>query len=270
MIAPFVDVVWLTAHRTAVVVADVRWYLDGRSGREAYLAGHVPGAVLVDVDAVLAGPGSPAVGRHPLPPPDVFAAGLAALGIGDDTTVVAYDDDQGVIAARLVWLLRVTGHSAALLDGGLAAWTGPLEVGAVPATGADTRAADRFTARPWPVARLVSIDEVATTTANVLDARDPARYHGEIEPVDPRPGHIPGARNVPARANTDATGRLLPAQVLLEVLGDVGTDVISSCGSGVTACHTLLVLEQLGLGPGRLYPGSWSQWSADESRPAEF
>src|SRR4051794_7245353 len=121
MIAPFVDPAWLAEHRDEVVLADVRWYLDGRSGRAAYDAGHLRGAVFVDLDAVLSGPPSDAAGRQPLPDPADFARGLAALGIGDGDTVVAYDDDRGAIAARLVWMLRVTGHAAALLEGGIGA-----------------------------------------------------------------------------------------------------------------------------------------------------
>src|SRR3954453_23932250 len=118
---PFVDAAWLAEHRDDVVLADVRWYLDGRSGAAAFEAGHLPGAVFVDLERSLAGPGGPAAGRHPLPDPEAFAEGMREAGIGDDATVVAYDDAGGVLAARLVWLLRVTGHDAALLDGGLAA-----------------------------------------------------------------------------------------------------------------------------------------------------
>ncbi len=127
MIPPVVGAAWLQDHRDDIVVADVRWYLDGRSGRDAYAGGHLPGAVFVDLDAVLAGPATRAGGRHPLPDPEVFARGMAGLGIGDGDTVVAYDDDGGVMAARLVWMLRATGHDAALLDGGIAAWDGLLE-----------------------------------------------------------------------------------------------------------------------------------------------
>src|SRR3954462_7177506 len=127
MIPPVVDPAWLAARRDQVVLADVRWYLDGRSGRAAYDAGHLPGAVFVDLDRWLARPGSPAEGRHPLPDPEVFAAGLAGLGIGDGDTVIGYDAAGGVIAARLVWMLRATGHRAALLDGGLTAYQGDLE-----------------------------------------------------------------------------------------------------------------------------------------------
>ena len=183
---------------------------------------------------------------------------MGEAGIGDDSTVVAYDDAGGVVAARLVWLLRALGVEAALLDGGL---EGPPETGPVSATPA------RFTARPWPADRLAGIDELQDCI--LLDARDRNRYSGEFEPVDPRPGHIPGARNLPAREMLDK-GRLLPPDVLRAQLAEAGvaadSEVVASCGSGVNACHTLLVLEALGLPPGRLFPGSYSQWS-NSARP---
>jgi thiosulfate/3-mercaptopyruvate sulfurtransferase len=263
VIDPFVDAAWLAAHRSEVVLADVRWYLDGRSGRAEFEAGHLPGAVFVDLDAYLASPPSPEAGRHPLPDPEVFARGMGEAGIGDDSTVVAYDDAGGVVAARLVWLLRAVGVEAALLDGGLAAGDGPLETGPASVTPA------RFATRPWPSGRFAAIDELHRGGRILLDARDRNRFSGEFEPVDPRPGHIPGARNLPAREMLDG-GRLLPPDVLRSQLAAVGVDadseVVASCGSGVNACHTLLVLEELGLPPGRLFPGSYSQWS-NSDRP---
>jgi thiosulfate/3-mercaptopyruvate sulfurtransferase len=266
MIPPVVDAAWLSEHRGEVIVADVRWYLDGRSGRDAYDGGHVPGALFVDLDEWLAAHGAPDAGRHPLPEPEHFARGMAQLGIGDDDAVVAYDDAGGVMAARLVWMLRATGHPAALLDGGLAAWEGPLE------TVAASRPPARFTPASWPPGRLASIDDAADPRNVVLDARQRERYLGEEEPVDPRAGHIPGARSLPARENLDETGRFLPVEALRERLtaagAGAGVSVVSYCGSGVTACHTLLAMEHAGLGPGRLFPGSWSQWSSDPSRPA--
>ncbi len=276
-IAPFIDVTeldGLLASDSRVVVVDSRWYLDGRSGADAYAAGHLPGAIFVDLDQWLAGPPSPEAGRHPLPEPAVFASGMAAAGIGDDSTVVVYDDAGGVIAARLVWMLRALGLEAAVLDGGLDAWqrahegealeTGPVD--AVPAS---------FTERAWPVDRLATIDETqsaaADGTALVLDARTLDRYRGETEPVDARPGHIPGAASLSCRDNVAADGTLLDTTTLrdrLTALGASERPVISYCGSGVTACHNLLVLEQVGFAPGRLYPGSWSQYAADPGRPA--
>ena len=264
-IPPVVDAAWVTAHRP--VLADVRWYLDGRSGRDAYESGHVPGAVFVDLDQWLAGPPSPEQGRHPLPDPETFARGMAQLGIADGDTVVAYDDEGGVYAARLVWMLRVTGHDAALLDGGLAAWDGQLE------TRPAAREPAAFAPRPWPAERLASIDEAADARNVVIDARPRERYLGEgPDPVDPRPGHIPGARSVPTREHLAADGRLLAPDGLRRRFARAGVEpgapVVSYCGSGVTACHNLLVLEHAGLGSGRLYPGSWSQYSHDRSRPA--
>lgn len=267
MIAPVVDETWLAARRDQVVVADVRWYLDGRSGRAAYDAGHLPGAVFVDLDRWLATHGSPAEGRHPLPDPAVFAEGMVELGIGDDSVVVAYDDSGGIIASRLVWMLRATGHDAALLDGGLTAWTEPVESAAVEPARAT------FTARAWPVAELASIDDAAEpgSGVTVIDARQRDRFLGGPDPVDPRSGHIPGAVSLDCRGNLDADGRLLPVPELQQRFSSVGIDhagdVISYCGSGVSACLNLVAMEHAGLGRGRLYPGSWSQWSNDPTRP---
>ncbi len=262
MLAPVVDAGWLGDHPEAVL-ADVRWYADGRSGQAAYEAGHLPGAVFVDLDRWLAAAPSAEEGRHPLPSPEVFAEGMRAAGIDEDDVVVAYDDDSGAIAARLVWLLRITGHQAALLDGGCTAWRGRR------ATGREEREPAAFGVRPWPADRLASIAELDGLT--VLDARPGERYRGELEPLDARPGHIPGARSLPCRDNTDERGLLLPVPELRRRLAEVGVvpgaDWASCCGSGVTACHTLLVAEHLGLPAGRLYPGSWSQW-AHTDRPA--
>jgi thiosulfate/3-mercaptopyruvate sulfurtransferase len=266
MIPPIVDAAWLRDHRDTVIVADVRWYLDDRDGHEAYARGHVPGAVFVDLDNDLAAPGSPAAGRHPLPDPDDFAAAMGRLGIGDGDAVVAYDDQGGVMAARLVWMLRAIGHDAALLDGGIDAYDGPLESDAARAT------PKRFTPAPWPADRVASIDDAADSAVNVvLDARQRERYLGEPNPLDPRAGHIPGAHSVPARENVDANGRFLEVEELRAKLSEAGVTpgapVVSYCGSGVTACHNLLAIEHAGLGEGRPYPGSWSQWS-HTPRPA--
>ncbi|MCW2959178.1 MAG: putative thiosulfate sulfurtransferase, partial [Solirubrobacterales bacterium] len=179
---------------------------------------------------------------------------------------VAYDDAGGVVAARLVWLLRATGHAAAILDGGIAAYDGTLERGDTATPSPAT-----FTAVPWPAEHLADVDDATDRSLVVLDGRERERYRGDVEPVDPRAGHIPGARSLPVREHLAADGRLLPVDVLRERLTAAGVtrgaDVVSLCGSGVTACHNLIVMEHAGLGAGRLYPGSWSQYSHDPARP---
>lgn len=265
---PLVDAGWLAqalASPEPPALFDVRWYLDGRSGRAAYEAGHIPGAVFVDLETDLAGPPGTG-GRHPLPDPAAFAAAMGRSGVGRDTTVVAYDDAGGTVAARLWWMLRATGHEAAVLDGGLAAWTGPLDAGTVEPGPVE------FEVRPWPVEAVASIDEVAGGGAVLVDARAPERFRGEVEPIDPRAGHIPGAANLPAASLLGGDGRFLRGDELRARLAAAsivdGAHVIAYCGSGVTACHVLLAMEVVGRSPGRLYPGSWSQWSA-HGRPVE-
>jgi thiosulfate/3-mercaptopyruvate sulfurtransferase len=268
MLEPVISIDWLGEHRDAVVLADVRYYLDGRSGAEAFVAGHLPGAVFVDLEASLSGPGSPEAGRHPLPDPERFARGMSDAGIGDDTTVIGYDDAGGVIAARLVWMLRALDHDAALLDGGLSAYDGPLE------TTTNTPQGAHFTPQPWPQDRLADADDAAGRANVVIDARQRERFAGTPDALDPRWGHIPGARSVPCREHLDApAGHLKPVPELRKTLAGAGVTpgvpVVSYCGSGVTACHNLLVIEHAGLGQGRLYPGSWSQWSNDATRAIE-
>jgi thiosulfate/3-mercaptopyruvate sulfurtransferase len=266
---PLVSASWLQAHQGdpehPIALVDVRWYPDGRSGQEAYDSGHIPGAVWMDLNEALAEPPSSAGGRHPLPSPERFARGMARAGIGAATRVVAYDDSGGMAAGRLVWLLRTLGHPAALLDGGLNSWSGPLETDPTQAGAAD------FPRRPWPEARFASLDEVATVPL-LLDARAPERFRGEVEPLDPRAGHIPGATNAPWPANIGADNRYHPAARLRAQFEAAGAraeqDVVVYCGSGVTACQTLLALEAAGIQRARLYPGSWSQWCADPDRPA--
>jgi len=267
---PFVDVSWLSDHEA--VIADVRSYFDGRVGRDVHRAGHLPGAVFVDLDEDLAAPATSEDGRHPLPDPAAFAASMSRLGIGDGATVIAYDDAGGSIAARLVWMLRVLGHDAAILDGGIDAWTGELETGEVvpaPAT---------FTAAPWPVDRVATVDDVRAATADptttIVDARAAGRFTGEVEsPLDPRPGHVPSARSFPWDGNIDpSTRRLRTVDALRDRFGPLaahGGDVIVYCGSGVTACHDVLALELAGADAVRLYPGSWSAWAADPDNPVE-
>ena len=262
---PFVDVAWLRERLGDVQVCDVRWGTPDASSQEQYEQGHVPGAVLVDLDRDLASAPTKEDGRHPMPDPATWSATLGRLGLDRGRPVVAYDAGVGEFAARLVWMLRRTGFDAALLDGGLSAWDGELETDAVVPT------ATIVPLSPWPSGTLVGPDEVAEAPV-VLDARDAARYRGDDSGPDARAGHIPGAHHVPVTANVGEDGRLLPTDdlrarygPLVEQAGDDGA--VASCGSGVTACFDLLVLEHLGH-DGRLYAGSWSQWAADYSRRA--
>jgi thiosulfate/3-mercaptopyruvate sulfurtransferase len=268
-LGPLVDAAWLADHLddADLVVVDVRWYLDGRSGRDAYDTGHIPGSVFVDLDSVLSSAPSPAGGRHPLPDPDRFAADLGRLGIGDAIRVVAYDDTGGITAGRLWWMLDALGRDVAVLDGGIDSWVGALST--VPVE----RPAATFTPAPWPANRIISSDELDAALGGnlvILDARSPDRYaHGG--PVDPRPGHVPGARSAPATDNL-ADGRLRPTGELAERYSSLGADersVVAYCGSGVSACIDLLALRLAGMPDGRLFVGSWSAWGADENRPAE-
>jgi thiosulfate/3-mercaptopyruvate sulfurtransferase len=268
---PLVDAAWLADHLDDVVVCDVRWYLDGRSGRAAYDSGHIASALFVDLDHDLSGAPGGTAGRHPLPEPAAFAEAMGRLGIGDGTRVVAYDDTPvGGTAARLVWMLRVLGERAALLDGGLAAWPGPLEHDApVPAPAS-------FTPREWPAEAIITADaladELRAHKVVALDARSGERYRGETEPIDARAGHVPGARNLPWASVADPdTGRFRSPPDLRERLGAVDveadTAVVTYCGSGVSACVDVLAIEIAGLPPARLFVTSWSGWSADPDRP---
>jgi thiosulfate/3-mercaptopyruvate sulfurtransferase len=251
---------WLAGHLAEVRVVDVRWYLDkSRSGRAEYEAGHIPGAVHLDIDKELSDPASPAAGRHPLPSPERFAAALGRAGIAAGTPVVAYDDAGGSIAARLWWLLHVLDEPVAVLDGGLAAWAGEL-TGDLPGVAPVERAPV-----PWPAQRFRTADELGTD--QLLDARTAARYASGDPAVDPRPGHIPGARSAPWQDNLGPDGRFRPAHELRAQYGS--GPFVAYCGSGVTACHDLLALHICGEDDIALYPGSWSQWGADPSRPAE-
>ncbi|MBI5089038.1 MAG: sulfurtransferase [Actinobacteria bacterium] len=271
MIPPVVDAAFVDAHPDSVLV-DVRWYLDGRDGRAAYEAGHLPGAVWVDLDTQLAAHDAPPTeGRHPFPTPEAFAAAMSAIGVGDGSTVVAYDDTGGVTAGRLAVMLRMSGHDAAILDGGLVAWPGAVETGwvePVPAT---------FTPRPWPAERLASADETmaaAESGSPVLDARSAERFTGEVTQIDPRPGHIPGARSAPWSAAVGDDGRLRSRDELREHFRSLGvtddTPAIAYCGSGVSACLNVVAIELAGFAPPRLYVASWSGWSADPDRPADL
>jgi thiosulfate/3-mercaptopyruvate sulfurtransferase len=255
-----------------VVVADVRWYLDGRDGRAAYEAGHLPGAVWVDLHHQLAARDAPATeGRHPFPSPEHFASAMGELGVGDDTIVVAYDDTGGLTAGRLVVMLRMLGREAALLDGGLNAWTGEVHQGWV------APEPTSFTAAPWPGDRLASADDTAALAAGdgvVMDARARDRFTGEVTQIDPLPGHVPGAVNAPWAAVLGPDGRVRSIDELrahyesLGVRDEVPT--VAYCGSGVSACMNIVAMEHAGFTPPRLYVASWSGWSADPQRPAEL
>jgi thiosulfate/3-mercaptopyruvate sulfurtransferase len=249
----------------ALRIADVRWSLAAPgAGRAAYAEAHLPDAVFVDLDTVLTAPTGP--GRHPLPGPDAFVAALAALGIGREHRVVAYDDAGGTVAARLWWMLDVLGHSrVAVLDGGIDAWRAaglPLtpDVPSFPPAAAwpDVPAA-------WP--RTIARDELAGRlgTLTLLDARAPERYRGEFEPIDPVAGHIPTAISAPTGTFLSSDGRLLATTALAERFAGLGATrerpVVVQCGSGVNACQLALAARAAGLPDPLLYPGSYSDWS---------
>jgi len=248
---------------------------DTDAGEAAYVAGHLPGARYAHLDRDLSRPktarGAIDGGRHPLPARDAFAATLAHWGIGADTPVVAYDAQGGPYAARAWWLLRWLGHRAVtVLDGGLGAWQaigGPLEQGITP----HTPTAEGYPLRPAAMPAVAAPDLLSAPGHwRLIDARAPERYRGEVEPLDAQAGHIPGARNRFFKDNLDTHGRFRPAADLrraFEVFSAAPEQVVHHCGSGVTACHNLLAMEVAGLPGSALYPGSWSEWSADPARP---
>lgn len=250
-------------------VLDVRWKLGGPPGLGEYERGHIPSAVYVDLDTELAGHGAATDGRHPLPSEADFRAAVRRWGLNDRDSVVVYDDVSGMSAARAWWLLRHAGFTdVRVLDGGLAAWLGSggaLETGSnIPEPGT---AAPTFGTMP-----VIDADEAAALTESgvLLDARAGERFRGEVEPVDPRAGHIPGAVSAPTSENLRPDGRMLSAADLasrfaaLGVTSDAPVGVY--CGSGVTAAHEALALELAGI-DAALYPGSWSAWSNDPARP---
>jgi thiosulfate/3-mercaptopyruvate sulfurtransferase len=252
---------------------DVRWQLTTATaagaapfdGRAAHAAGHIPGAVFVDLDADLAGPPGTA-GRHPLPDMEHFGAAMRAAGVSSDRPVVVYDGGQGWGAARAWWLLRWTGHpDVRVLDGGLAAWDGPVTAGTEEPAPGDFR--------PVPGALpLLDADGAAALarTGLLLDARAGERYRGEVEPIDPVGGHIPGAVSAPTAENVTESGHFLSAAELAERFKSLGAtegiEVGVYCGSGVSAAQQVLALTIAGI-PAALYVGSWSEWSGDSNRP---
>ncbi len=257
------------AKPTAPVLLDVRYQLGGPPGRPEYAAGHVPGAVYVDLDSELAAPPGRA-GRHPLPDLAAFAEAMRAAGVRTDRPVVVYDGGQGWAAARAWWLLRWSGHpDVRVLDGGLAAWQA--SGGALSTDQPEPRAGD-FTPVPGALRLLTADDAAALARRGVLlDARAGERYRGEVEPIDPVAGHIPGAVSAPTTENVAeggtvfrAAGELAERFAALGATADAEVGVY--CGSGVSAAHEVLALAVAGV-PAALYVGSWSEWTADPSRP---
>jgi thiosulfate/3-mercaptopyruvate sulfurtransferase len=252
-----------------VRLLDVRWRLDRPDGSEEFRAGHLPGAVYVDLDHQLATHGEPSDGRHPLPSVEALQDAARSWGINDDSTVVVYDDQGNLAAARAWWLLKYAGVAdVRVLDGGLRAWTDSdrfLETGEV----APDRGTVTLTYGHLPV---VDADQVLEAAAfgTLLDARAPERYRGEIEPIDPIAGHIPGALNTPTGENLGPDGKFLEPATLRTRFLAAGVDpdrpVATYCGSGVTAAHNIVALTLAGFEPA-LYPGSWSQWSNQPDRP---
>ena len=257
---------------SAWVVVDCRFVLtDPEAGRSAYRRGHIPGARYAHLDNDLARAPRPADGRHPLPRVEDFAATLGGWGISSASSVVAYDDMSGAIAARLWWMLRWIGHRAAfVLDGGLKAWeaAGLALDSEIPRI-RPVKYAARDVRGDW----VVSTDRVPVELANgaaLVDARAPERFQGIAEPIDPVAGHIPGAINWPFSESLQSDGSMRPADQLharLEHLANQPAGFIAMCGSGVTACHLLLAASVAGLGDGRIYVGSWSEWIRDSGRP---
>jgi thiosulfate/3-mercaptopyruvate sulfurtransferase len=275
-----VDTAWLARQieeggRARLRVVDSRWYLDpARKGRDSFRAGHIPGAVFVDLESELAAPGGgrgrPS-GRHPWPSQEQVAQVMGRLAVGPGVRVVAYDDASGSVAARLWYVLRAHGHDeVAVLDGGITKWVAE---GRPLSTTEEPLPPSRFSGRLRPGFVVTKAEIVATHRERlVLDARVGERYRGETEPIDPRAGHVPGARSAPWTGNVTSgpVPVFLPPAALRErylSLGAAREEPVVYCGSGVNACHDLLALHLAGL-RGTLYAGSWSEWSSDPSLPA--
>jgi thiosulfate/3-mercaptopyruvate sulfurtransferase len=259
----------LIARGDAPTVLDVRWELATGAQRDRYEAEHIPGAAFIDLGRELSAPPGLS-GRHPLPAPEDFASAMRAAGVSGDRPVVIYDAANALAAARAWWLLRFHGHpDVRVLDGGLAAW---VAAGGAVATGSEPAPEPGdFSARPGAMATLDAASAAALTGTGVLiDARAPERFRGDVEPMDPVAGHIPGARNLPMARTLQPTGRFADPAALRRAFEAAGVDgsapVGAYCGSGITATHTVLALELAGL-RGALYPGSWSEWVTDPGRP---
>jgi thiosulfate/3-mercaptopyruvate sulfurtransferase len=257
-------------------IVDCRFALnDPAWGEQVYAASHIPGAVHADLKRHLAGRPDGTNGRHPLPAADELRATFSHLGIDARRQVVAYDQDSGMFASRLWWMLRWLGHDAvAVLDGGFAAW---IAAGHPTSSAREAHIRREFTGTAR-VGYAAAIDDVLAVVEKgghrLLDARAPDRFNGVVEPIDRVAGHIPGARNYYHMRNVEADGRFLPPAVLREQItsaldGVAPEKTISYCGSGVTAAHNLLAMEHAGLHGARLYVGSWSEWSSDDRRGVE-
>lgn len=242
-------------------------------GRGNHASGHLPRAVYAHLDEHLSGSITPTSGRHPLPDPARLADWLGRCGVDNETDVVVYDDMGGAFAVRLWWLLRWLGHEhVAVLDGGLQAW---VEAGGTLSADEAAPESQRFSAEPNHRLWLDTADLVTGLqgdTLQVIDARAPERFRGEVEPIDPVAGHIPGAINLPFSGNLDEFARFLGAAALRKrFTGAIDARsperIVHSCGSGVNACHNLLAMELAGLPGSRLYAGSWSEWIRDPARP---
>ena len=248
-----------------VVIVDVRWVLgQPGEGRKRYDVGHIPGAIYLDTDIDLVGPLGP--GRHPLPDPTVFAQGLAARGIGDESFVVAYDDVGGWVAARLWWMLDDLGHSnIAVLDGGWQAWLEACESTEVAEPARPAEPASLHVAPAWR--KVIDREALKPKLGSLvlLDARAGERFRGEVEPIDPVAGHIPTAKSAPTGGNIGPDMRFLAPAVLRARFEGLGCfapgGTVTSCGSGVSACHNALAMRIAGLPDPLLYPGSYSDWS---------
>ena len=261
--------------RSDLVICDVRHDLvQPQRGASEYAKAHVPGARFVHVDNDLSGAPTGRNGRHPLPAPEAAAALFSRLGIDATTQVVAYDQGNGMYAARLWWMLRWLGHDAvAVLDGGYAKW---LKEGRATTTEVpDPRRASFGIRHVTPTVNAAGVRaSIDRQSLFLVDARSPERFRGEVEPFGPVAGHIPGGRNRPFTLNLEADGTFkhtsfLRAEFTALLDGKSHETVVHSCGSGVSACHNILAMEVAGLPGTRLYPGSWSEWSADPSLPVE-
>ncbi len=255
MTDPLISVGELADRLDEVAIFDLRWSLtDPGQGRAAYQTGHIPGAVFVDLSTELSA--KVGEGRHPLPTAEEFTRTLGGLGAGPDDEIVVYDELGGSIAARLWWMLRSIGHERSrLLDGGIGAW---IESG-LPVTAEVTRRPSTLYPETSKFTGVVAIDDLAGR--HLIDARAAERYRGDVEPVDPKAGHIPGAVNMPTSDNLGPTGRFLDSEELIEKYRHTPEDAIVSCGSGVTACHTALALVLAGHPMPDVYIGSFSDWS---------